>query len=493
MFLLYEVSTGIIRQKLDMNVFQSIKQDTIKFIEKPAVIEGNYSVSYGQLISSAELIASSLKKEGVNRFDRVGLLCSDSIDHIAASLAILSLSAVVVPISTDQTEDEVNTILDSIEVNFLLFEKGSYSEECSHSIPVEGFHKKKFHIKNKKIKKAPCDEYYKINPAFIRFSSGTTGISKGIVLSHEAIIERTDAADKGLKITSADVILWVLSMSFHFVVTILLFLRRGSTIVLCGHRFPESLIEIIVKNNGTFIYASPFHYNLLANSDLPSAGSFTNIRMAVSTAMKLPDSIADEFYSKFCIELTEAYGIIEVGLPFINLSDNKSNRSSVGKVLPDYELTIFNKDEDGVGEIHINGKGMLDAYFSPWQSRNNILKDGWFNTGDLGRMDREGFLTIVGRSKDIINFVGMKIFPYEVESVIDRFPGVKESYVYGEDHPRYGQLPTAKIILEKEFDKSLVIEDLRRFCYQKLAQYKVPKVFEFVRQLPKTVSGKIKR
>ena len=491
--MLYEVSTGIIRQKPDMNVFQSIKQDTIKFIEKPAVIEGNYSISYGQLISSAELIASSLKKEGVNRFDRVGLLCSDSIDYIAASLAILSLSAVVVPISTDQTEDEVNTILDSIKVNFLLFEKGSYNKEDSHGVLSEGFHKKEFHIKKKTIKKAPCDEYYKINPAFIRFSSGTTGISKGIILSHEAIIERTDAADKGLKITSEDIVLWVLSMSFHFVVTILLFLRRGTTIVLCGHRFPETLIENIIKYNGTFIYASPFHYNLLASSNLLAAGFLKNIRMAISTAMKLPASTADEFYSKFGIELTEAYGIIEVGLPFINLSNNKNKRRSVGKILPDYELTIFNKDKDEIGEIHIKGKGMLEAYFSPWQSRNNILKEGWFNTGDLGRIDKEGFLTIVGRSKDVINFVGMKIFPYEVESVINRFSGVKESYVYGEDHPRYGQLPMANVILKEGVDKFLVLDDLRRFCYQKLAQYKVPKDFECVSQIPKTVSGKIKR
>ena len=108
-------------------------------------------------------------------------------------------------------------------------------------------------------------------------------------------------------------------------------------------------------------------------------------------------------------------------------------------------------------------------------------------------MDKEGFLTIVGRSKDVINFVGMKIFPYEVESVINRFSGVQESYVYGEDHPRYGQLPMAKIILKEGFDKFLVLDDLRRFCYQKLAQYKVPKDFKCVSQILKTVSGKIKR
>lgn len=91
-----------------------------------------------------------------------------------------------------------------------------------------------------------------------------------MVLSHEAILDRTDAADKGLRITSEDTVLWVLSMSFHFVVTILLFLRRAATIVLCGHGFPESLIEGITNHKGTFIYASPFHYNVLARSGLVS-------------------------------------------------------------------------------------------------------------------------------------------------------------------------------------------------------------------------------
>ncbi|MBI4847359.1 MAG: acyl--CoA ligase [Nitrospirae bacterium] len=474
-----------------MNIFQTIKKETEHFANKTAVIEDDRRVTYGQLIASAELIASSLKAEGVLQSHRVGLLCGDSIDYITASLAVLSLSAVVVPISTDHRVNEINEILESIAVDFLLFEKGTYTDNEAAGLSSKGFPGKNFFIIKRTVKEKPCDEYYGINPAFIRFSSGTTGASKGVVLSHESIIERTDAADMGLRITPADTVLWVLSMSFHFVVTILLFLRRASTIVLCGDRFPESLIEGVTNHKGTFIYASPFHYNLLANSNLLSPDSLKNIRMAVSTAMKLPESVTGEFFTKFGIKLTEAYGIIEVGLPFINLSEDKDKRNSVGKVLPDYEILIYNKDESGVGEIHIRGKGMLNAYFSPWQNRENILKDGWFNTGDLGRIDKDGFLTIAGRGKDVINFVGMKVFPYEVETVINHFPGVKESLVYGEDHPRYGQLPMAKIVPEKDAD--IPLDELKKFCYRKLSQYKVPKDFEIVDEIPKTASGKIKR
>jgi long-chain acyl-CoA synthetase len=318
-------------------------------------------------------------------------------------------------------------------------------------------------------------------------------MSKGVVLSHEAIIERTDAADKGMQITPEDTVLWVLSMSYHFVVSILLFLRRGATIVLCSDRFPEALIEGVTVHRGTFIYASPFHYNLLSRTDLLTGESLQQVRMAISTAMKLPEKVAEAFSGKFGFELTEAYGIIEVGLPFIKLSGGSEKRGSVGKALPNFELRLDDLDAEGVGAIYIKGPGMLDAYFSPWQGRGDILQDGWFRTGDLGKIDQDGFLFIVGRDKDVINFVGMKIFAQEVEAVINQHPGVAESLVYGTPHSQYGELPTANIVLNAEQDEKTVLDNLKRFCYQRLAQYKVPKEFQIVDALPKTASGKIKR
>ena len=476
-----------------MNIFDVIKQETKGFSGKTAVIEGSSSISYGELISCAGIFASVLRGKTVGQFHRVGLLCGDSIDYITASLAVLSLSAVVVPVSPEQAMPEINAVIDSMALNFLIFEKGAYSHKDAQSLQVKGLRKKEIYLLKRENIEEPCKEYYKINPAFIRFSSGTTGRSKGIVLSHEAIMERTDSADKGLKITPGDTVLWVLSMSFHFVVTILLFLRRASTIVLCSNLFPESLTEGIIRYNGTFIYASPFHYNLLSRSEVIFPESMKRVRLAISTAMKLPRETAERFYSKFGLELTEAYGIIEVGLPFIKLSVDKNDRGTVGKALPDYQVEIRNKDADNMGEIYIKGKGMLDAYFSPWQNRSSILKEGWFKTGDLGKMDENGFLTIAGRDKDVINFTGMKIFAYEVEATLNQHPLVKESMVYGVSHPQYGQLPIARVVLKEGVERPPDLDNLRRFCYERLAQYKVPKDFEFVRHLPKTASGKIKR
>ena len=475
-----------------MNIFETIKKETNMHHHRTAVIEGQERVSYGELIAAAEQVAETLKGKGVCRFHRVGLLCDDSIDYIVASLAILSLSAAIVPISPEQTADEIALVIERIDVDFIVAEPRLLTSYDLVQLPSAGFIIKEFSIAQRTVTAKPPAGYFSSNPAFIRFSSGTTGTSKGVVLSHEAIIDRTDAADKGMQITSDDIVLWVLSMSYHFVVTILLFLRRGATIVLCSQRFPEALIEGIVTHRGNFIYASPFHYSLLSRTDLLAGDSLQQVRMAISTAMKLPEQIAAAFYGKFGFELTEAYGIIEVGLPFIKLSGGSDKRGSVGRALPDYELVLDSMDADGVGGIHIKGKGMLDAYFSPWQGKEEILQNGWFNTGDLGKIDQDGFLYIVGRSKDVINFVGMKIFAQEVESVINQHPQVKESLVYGAPHSQYGELPVAKVVLLGE-NVDAVLDNLKRFCYQKLAQYKVPKEFQSVEYLPKTASGKIKR
>jgi long-chain acyl-CoA synthetase len=475
-----------------MNIFDSIKRETEAFSQKIAVIEDDNRITYGQLIASAEKIAEALRKAGVGRLHRVGFLCDDSIDYIIVSLAVLSLSAVIVPVSPEQTTKEAEHVIDRIDIDYLIAEPNLWQEGYGDPLQSDGFIKKEFTIVKRTARERPKSEYFRINPAFIRFSSGTTGTSKGVVLSHEAIIERTDAADRGLRITSKDIVVWVLSMSFHFVVTILLFLRRGATIVLCGHNYPKSIIEGIMSHRGTFIYASPFYYSLMSRTDALPGDALKQIRLAVSTTMKLPEQVADAFYAKFGFELTEAYGIIEVGLPFIRLTGGKDKRCSVGKALPDYEVKLDKKDADGVGEIRIRGKGMLDAYFSPWRGRDDILMDGWFKTGDLGKIDTDGFLTIVGREKDVINFVGMKIFAQEVESILNQHPQVKESLLYGAAHAEYGQLPIAKIVVRHN-SGNLDANDLRRFCYQRLAQYKVPKDFEFVDNLPKTASGKIKR
>ncbi|MCX5694864.1 MAG: class I adenylate-forming enzyme family protein [Candidatus Omnitrophica bacterium] len=467
-----------------INIVNVITQETKNHLNRNAVIDGDKVITYAHLLEAINKTSIQLKKLGITRFKRIALLCDDSIDYIVMSLAVLKLYAVIVPIPFGSAQDEIDTLLKNLKVNFLIFQQDSYPQKNAQTIT------KNISITKLAAKGKVATEFYKINPAFIRFSSGTTGVNKGVILSHKSIIQRTTAANQGLKIKPGEQVIWVLSMSFHFVVTILLFLRRGATIILSSRNFPQDLLRNLNQYPATFIYASPLHYHLLTCLNIPKK-SLSNVRLAISTAIKLPKIIAEKFNQKFGFPLAESYGIIEIGLPFVNTSSANAKRGSVGKILPDYKIKILNKDAQGIGEICIKGKGMFDAYFYPWIVRDKALLNGWFNTGDLGRLDKDGFLFILGRLKQVINFNGMKIFPFEVESLLNTYPYIKESLVYGKAHQEYGQLPIAKIVL-KNPRETLNPEILRKFCYQHLASYKVPKEFEFVSHLPKTVSGKLK-
>lgn len=448
-----------------MNIVDIIRSETASLPEgKIAVRSDEETLSYAALFERVDAAANRLNELGVQPLDRIGLAFPDSADYIILSLAVLSNGAVLIPVSPTASPDVVNELLDETSAHGLIQPE------------PDGF---RYERRVPKVE-LPA-EYTHLEPAFIRFSSGTTSASKGVLLSHPEIEARTATADQALQITPEDTVVWLLSMSFHFVVTILLFLRRGATINLCSETFPYSFLSG-VERGGTFIYGTPFHYRALVENSSIGADALSGIRMAVSTAMQLTDQTAHDFQDKFRFALSEAYGLIEVGLPFVN---TRGGTGSLGQALPGVEIRIHEADEEGVGEVWLRGPGMYSAYLKPWRRR---AAGEWFATGDVGRLDDSGALQLLGRVKNLINFAGMKIFPYEVEAVLGRCEGVEAALVYAEPHARYGQLPCARVVAPGVSE-----EVLRCFCYEHLESYKVPKKFELVMQLERTGSGKIKR
>jgi long-chain acyl-CoA synthetase len=469
-----------------MNIVENIREETTPFLNKTAIVEGIDSISYRQLLERVAVLRGVLATKGIRAGQRIALRCADGIDYVVGSLALLECEAAVTPIADSLTVDEVQETIDRIDV------AGVLSHVKMPRLADDQKFDEVFLWHNRPSDGEMDHRCRDLGAAFIRFSSGTTGESKGVVLSHRSIIERTDAANRGLKITDRDVILWVLGMSHHFVVSILLFLRKGATIVVANRNFPFSLLEAAARPDLTVIYASPVHFYLLAASDALSPKSLRQVRLAISTSMKMPADIFCRFSEKFGIAPVEAYGIIEIGLPFIN-TDSRGGQNTVGKMLPDYQLRIANPDEHGVGEVQIKGKGMFDAYFSPWRSREQCLVDGWFQTGDLGRIDDQGRLYLLGRSKTVIVCAGMKVFPEEVEETINSFAGVAESLVWGRDHPQFGQVPVANVVVQRGKDADKIVAALRAHCCAKLSSYKVPAEFIAVEKLARTVSGKLAR
>lgn len=469
-----------------MNIVERIRAETRDFHHRTAIVEGSRSITYGELLGAIGILSRRLAGLGIGPGQRVAFRCADGIDYVIGALALLETGAAVVPLADSLTEGEIVETIERIDVSGVLTHANLPQTKGEEgSTPIDEL----FRWVSRAAGRELNERCRQIGAAFIRFSSGTTGESKGVIISHRSIAERTDAANRGLGISDRDIILWVLGMSHHFVVSILLFLRKGAEIIVANRGFPFSVLEAVEKGTITFIYASPVHYYLLAVSDSVSPASLSKVRLAISTAMKMPTDIFEAFQKKFAIAPAEAYGIIEIGLPFINTEAGGAGKQTVGRILPDYQLRIADPDETGVGEVLIKGRGMFDAYFSPWRLREECLRDGWFDTGDLGRVDAQGRLSLLGRSKTVIVCAGMKVFPEEVEEVINSMPGVKESRVYGHPHPQYGHTPVAEVVASS----AEVLEQLRPYCCQRLSSYKVPVEFRPVESIPKTASGKIAR
>ncbi len=473
-----------------MNIVERILAENRGREGRVALVEDSRSMTYAELFAAVASWRRRLEAAGVRPGERVGFVCADSSDYVCLALAILSAGAAMVPISPSLSLNEVAPALDATDAHWRLADVAVAPDRPDALFLEDPLTRRRFRLERRAATGDRDAVFARLEPAFVRFSSGTTGASKGVVLSHAAILERTDAADRVLRITAEDRVLWVLSMSFHFVVTILLFLRRGACLVLCGEDFPGRFLRHLAAGEGTFLYASPFHYDLLAGSAAAEARFFRAVRMAISTAMPLSSDLAARFEARFSLPLCQAYGIIEVGLPFIQAPDEPRKPGSVGRLGNDYELRLLAPDDAGVGEVLLRGKGLFCAYFSPWRPRLDIDPEGWFHTGDLGRLDAEGHLFLLGRARAVINFAGMKVFPAQVEAVLDRHPQVRESRVFGEPHPRFGQWPVAQIVPRvAEFDERA----LRRYCYAHLPPYQVPKRFEAVAEIQKTASGKVRR
>jgi long-chain acyl-CoA synthetase len=155
------------------------------------------------------------------------------------------------------------------------------------------------------------------------------------------------------------------------------------------------------------------------------------------------------------------------------------------------KVRIVNPDAAGVGEVAVSGPGIFDAYAAPWLPRDQVLRDGWFLTGDLGRMDAAGYLFLLSRKTAVINLAGRKVFPEEIEAVLDRHPAVRESRVSGRSHPHLGEVVEAELVLAQP-DANL--DTIREYCREHLASYKIPTRFSVVAVLPRTpITGKILR
>jgi long-chain acyl-CoA synthetase len=447
------------------------------------------SISYATTDELIQSVARRLDEVGVRPGSCVGIHCPSGVDHVVSTYAAWRCGACVMPIPLGLARSEKEQILRTVAVDVVIskpfksaflapFQLGRATDT---DLGIEAF-------PVRQLREHPAG-FSTIDAAFVRFTSGTTATAKGVVLSHETICERIEAANEVLGIGPDDRVVWLLSMAYHFAVTVVAYLSFGAGIILPPNHFAQGILDAARRYKGTLIYGSPTHFTWLASA--PDAGPLPSLRLAISTTAAADRQTAESFRKRFGLPLTQALGIIEVGLPFINIRFAHERPEAVGQLLPAYELRL--KDVvlgSDAREILLRGPGFLDAYYDPWQPRSDIMHDGWFHTGDVASMDEDGCVWLRGRRKDVINVLGVKFFPQEVESVLTMHPAVARACVCGRPDPRMGEVAEARIILHPDCAPPTTGE-LIAHCERYLALAKVPRNIEFAESLAVTASGKL--
>ena len=458
-----------------------------------AIVEGDNQWTYGQLRDDVEAMAHALRDRV--RGDTVGILLLNSARYVTTMLAVWKAGKTAVPL---------NYLLPPADLGFIAKDSGMsaliasqfFSEAVSAFRPLFG--------DRGVILMADDPEWIKPSaaagsadfrdPALILYTSGTTGRPKGVVLTHRNLSTNVESCRVAANFTAGDRFLCLLPFFHTYAITgtMLLPLLSGSGMVLVDRFQPVTVLKMIEGHRITTLLAIPSMYRLMAAAE----GSFDlgSLRFPISGGEPLPAAVAEGFEGRFGIPIFEGYGQTEAS-PVITLNTVQAHKpGTVGRPLPDVEVAIWDdsgKPVEGemIGEIMVRGDSVMQGYHGLPEETSRTITKGWLHTGDLGKLDRDGYVSITGRKKELIISAGENIYPREIEELLVQHPGVKEGVVIGVKDEVRGEVPKAFVIARE--GTTLDEKELRAFCRDRLANYKVPKYFQVVDDLPRTPSGKV--
>ena len=459
--------------------------------DKAAIVDPDgEATSWGDLEQRIRSVAATLRDSGVRPGDTVAVMLPNGADFAAASWGTLRAGATVVPVNPAYTEPERNHIFADAGVRVVLTNDSpgmprgvvalpppQADEDVAASDAVPGGNK--------------C--------AFICYTSGTTGRPKGARLTHANILANLEAfADlELLTLDTGDVLLGVLPFFHVFGLNVVLnaAARHGCTIVAVDRFSPRGTAEAMVRHGVTVAYGAPPVFSALAA--LGDEVAIPSLRAAVSGADALPVRTWERFEERFGIAIVEGYGLTETA-PVLasNAAASMVKPGTVGPALPGVALRLVDPagQEVGlgaVGEIQARGPNVFEGYHGLPRETAEVLRDGWFSTGDLGSFDADGYLTIAGRLKDMIIVSGFNVYPREVEDALLSHPAVAEVAVVGVPDERTGERVRATIVAAPGAE--VTPDDLVTHCKDRLARFKLPRDIRVVEALPRLPTGKVSR
>ena len=456
-----------------------------------AVVDGGRKVTYAELKAGIKKYRNRLYEIGIRTGDRVGIFSRNSLEFVYTYFATASLGAINVPINFQLSTRETAYILQDAGVKHLLtYEQLNFEEKFSvtqHDIATFG---------DKISPDAPAlpADFSENNPCVIIYTSGTTGNPKGAVLSHKNLVCNTRQCEV-FKCHSKCKVLCVLPMyhCFGWTCVVLNTFYRGAELDVMRVFKPKDMVDMVRDLEITDIIIVPSIFKLVTALAKPE--DFKSVRFFMSGGTTLPDKIVEEFNKKFGRKIAEGYGLSEASPAVFLTTHGEERQGSCGRLLKGTEVRLV--DEDGlevaqgeVGEVLVRGGQVMLGYWNnPKATAETIDKDGWLHTGDVGKVDEDGYYYIVSRIKEMIISMGENIYPREVEEVVYQFKGIKDAAVIGVDDKLRGQVGACFYDVQDgaKVDKS----ELKKFLQKNLALYKIPREFHELKEIPRTSTGKI--
>jgi malonyl-CoA/methylmalonyl-CoA synthetase len=503
-----EIDAGPLRAELSEGSLPRAFHDTARRDpERYALNVDGEAITHGELDDLAARVGGWLRAQGFESGGRVLLCGNNSLDFVVAYLGILRAGAVVVPAGAGLTEHELRHVVEDSGAACALAQGDAFRQLtslASQDTPLrsvvaleEGPPSDVPSLEHVVSKCEPLEPAEGRDAALLAYTSGTTGRPKGVPLSHANLLSSILAAMRAWRWSAHDVLVHALPFSHqHGLGGVHATLLSGSRAVVHSKFDPARLCATIESEGATVLFAVPAMYEKLAAWDGIEDADFSSLRLAVCGSSALSPALAQRVSSLLGQDVLERYGSTESGLSVSNPYHGPRKCGSVGLPLPGTELAIV--DDEGAcvspgddGEVVLRGPQVFSGYWHlPNATRDSFYPGGWFRTGDIGRLDPDdGYLTITGRSKEMIITGGLNVYPREVELVLEEHAAVEGAAVVGVPSNRWGEEVVAFVV--PAGGREVEDEWLAAHARGRLSAYKCPKRFFTIERLPRNEMGKV--
>jgi fatty-acyl-CoA synthase len=474
-----------------------------------AVRTAEADYTWAEMGDAVSRLAGGLGARGIGAGDRVGILAGNSIEWCRLAAAVMHAGAAVVPLNVRLAGPELGLILEHSGCSAVaydgalapLYASAPAPEKPPLTISLDTEAQADVAIADlAQAEAVPSADTPSDAPAVIGYTSGTTGLPKGAMLTHAniAACAQQTALSEGSSVDRRTLLCVPLAFTGGIVNNFLSTYAAGGTLILEPEFVPDRVIDLLERERITTLFAVPVMWQAIAATDAFADADLSALTTAICGGAPVPQKLLDAYLAKD-VTIRQAYGLTEATGSVCMLPPELAVDKKLTAGLPNADTRVRLLAEDGsevetgeVGEITVSGPQVMAGYWNDEQATAEAITDGWLRTGDLGRFDEDGLLTVVDRKKNMFISGGLNVYPAEVERIIDSLPEVAECAVFGIDHERWGEACAAVVrgTGETPVEEQAVIDH----CREHLSDYKVPKsVIAATGPLPRGMSGKVLR